>query len=98
METQRLRAEIILRLNPAGRHDDQAVRDAHPHDRDLHKILEELWTDSGAPREGHTALAARLERSAQELLKQEWSVSKREAISGEIARRNLAQPVPGGGA
>src|SRR4051794_33593177 len=38
MEAQRLRAEIVLRLNPAGRSDDQAVRDAHPHDRDLHDI------------------------------------------------------------
>lgn len=95
LEAQRLRAEIILRLNPAGRSDDQAVRDAHPHDRDLHKILDELWTDGGAPREGHTALAARLERSVQELLKQEWSVSKREAIMGEIAGGDSIQPVPG---
>lgn len=93
LEAQRLRAEIILRLNPAGRSDDQAVRDAHPHDRDLHKILDELWTDAGAPGEDHTALAARLERSAQELLKQEWSVSKREAITGEIAGAETVQPV-----
>lgn len=96
MEAQRLRAEIILRLNPAGRSDDQAVRDAHPHDRDLHKILDELWADSGVPGEDYTALATRLERSVQELLKQEWSVSKREAVTGEIAGGDSLQPVPGG--
>ncbi|AHE57334.1 hypothetical protein [Sphingomonas sanxanigenens] len=91
-EIHQLRAEIILRLNPAGRSVDQAIRDKHPHDRDLHMILDELWTDSGTPREAHTELAARLERSVQELLKQEWSVSKREAITGEIAGGDTAQP------
>jgi hypothetical protein len=96
MEAQRLRAEIILRLNPAGRSDDKAVRDAHPHDRDLHNILGELWADSGVPGEDYTALAARLERSVQELLKQEWSVSKREAVTGEVAGGNPLQPVPRG--
>lgn len=98
LEAHRLRAEIVLRLNPAGRSADQAVRDKHPHDRDLHMILDELWTDSGTPRETHTELAARLERSVQELLKQEWSVSKREAITGEIAGADTAQPVAASGA
>lgn len=95
LEAQRLRAEIILRLNPAGRSEDQAVRDAHPHDRDLHEILDKLWADSGTPGEDHTALAARLERSVQELLKQEWSVSKREATTGEIAGAASVQSFSG---
>lgn len=93
LEVHRLRSEIVLRLNPAGRSADQAVRDKHPHDHDIHTILGELWTDSGKPREAHTELAARLERSVQELLKQEWSVSKSEAITGEIAGTDTAQPV-----
>lgn len=92
LEVHRLRAEIVLRLNPTGRSVDQAVRDKHPHDRDLQEILDELWNDSGTSRKAHTDLAARLERSMQELLKQEWSVSKREAITGEIAGTDTAQP------
>ena len=98
IEVHRLRAEIVLRLNPAGRSVDHEVRDKHPHDRDLHRILDELWTDSGTPREAHTELAARLERSVQELLKQEWSVSKREAITGKIAGADTTQTVAGSGA
>ncbi|WIW88085.1 hypothetical protein K3M67_14150 [Sphingobium sp. V4] len=92
LEVHRLRAEIVLRLNPAGRSVDQVVRDEHPHDRDLHSILDELWTDNATPKEAHTDLAACLERSVQELLKQEWSVSKREAMTGEIAGADTAQP------
>lgn len=88
LKVQRLRAQIVLRLNPAGREGDERTRNAHPHDRALHGTLEEVWTSDGTPDERHTDVAARLEKSVQLLLKQEWTVSKREAAEGRIVDRS----------
>lgn len=84
-EVQRLRAEIVLRLNPAGRPGMKLEPGEHELDRKIHLILDGLWADDGTPRPEHVDMAAALEVAVQRLLKQEWTVSKKEAVDGVLA-------------
>ena len=67
-------AQIAMRLNPAGFSEKQTDRDAHPLDRDIHAILEQIIAGKSGPDQ-----ATKLERAVALLLKQEWQKSKREA-------------------
>lgn len=84
-EVHRLRAEIVLRLNPVGRPGTELEPGRHELDRELHLILDGLWSDDGTPKPEHIDLAAALEHAVQRLLKQEWTVSKKEAVDGVLA-------------
>ena len=80
-ELLRLRANIVLRLNPRAR---------GPHHSEQHKLDMEVFTHVEALFEAKSTGKAQsldanligLEESAQKLLKQEWDKSKEEAATG----------------
>lgn len=80
----RLLSEIALRLNPLGRDESHEVRGCHPLDRDIHMLLEQVLQCKSTLHQCGDDLASQLERAIALLLKKEWSVSKREAVTGQL--------------
>lgn len=80
-ELRRLKAEILLRLNP--RSLDPGMHEKHKYDFAIIKSIEAIFSHfSGGPTAEIPTTLAILERNAQELLKQEWEKSKAEALAG----------------
>lgn len=80
-ELRRLKAEIVLRLNPRSR--DPGMQEKHKYDFQIIKSIEQAVSDIGAGTNTDIVpLLITLELNAQELLKQEWEKSKAEALAG----------------
>lgn len=83
-KVDRLRSGVRLRLNPKGRGAVPTGVDGHPLDRVIHADLDALGQAGPAGTGEHHGIADRLERHMADLLKQEWDVSKDEAVSGKL--------------
>lgn len=84
MKVDQLRSGVRLRLNPAGRGLVPAGVDAHPKDRLIHADLDALGQAGPTGTGQHADIADQLERHMADLLKQEWDVSKDEAVTGRL--------------
>ncbi|KQN14082.1 hypothetical protein [Sphingomonas sp. Leaf30] len=83
-EVDRLRGGVRLRLNPKGRGAAPTGVDEHPLDRLIHADLDALGQTGPAGTGQHDGIADRLELHMADLLKQEWDVSKDEAVTGKL--------------
>lgn len=83
-EVDRLRGGVRLRLNPKGREAAPTGGDGHSLDRVIHADLDALGQVRPTGAAQHDEIADRLERHMADLLKQEWDVSKDEAVSGKL--------------
>lgn len=83
-KVDRLRSGVRLRLNPAGRGPAPAGGDKHPKDRQIHRDLDALDRAGPTGNPQHAGIAEQLERHLADLLKQEWDVSKDEAVTGKL--------------
>lgn len=83
-KVDRLRSGVRLRLNLAGRGPVPAGFDKHPKDRQIHGDLDALDQAGPAGNAQHAGIAEQLERHMADLLKQEWDVSKDEAVTGKL--------------
>lgn len=83
----RLRAEVVLRLNPECRSPPYGTpnSDKSWHDKHLFRALQALSADRWAPAPSMMARADEIELHAQSLLKSVWETSKDEARSGRLA-------------
>lgn len=95
----RARVRILMRINPAGRLSSQPVTGGHNLDRTIDALLRDLALivtskppvqALAATREAMMRSLRELEYAVQQLLKQEWEVSKREAITGRLKRPDAA--------
>jgi hypothetical protein len=81
-ELQRVKAEIILRLNPRAK--DPGLAEKHKFDLLIINSVNDIFlTLTGKTTCDISKLIADLETAAQEMLKQEWEKSKAEALSGK---------------
>jgi hypothetical protein len=83
-KVDRLRSGVRLRLNPAGRGPAPVGVDKHPKDRQIHGDLDALDHAGPTGNPQHAGIAEQLERHMADLLKQEWDVSKDEAVTGRL--------------
>ena len=82
---QNKKSNILLRLNPKCLDDDG--QDKHKFDREIYDYISKIFEEiKSGKNEEIFLLVENLEKSAQELLKQEWKKSKQEAISGELEK------------
>lgn len=79
----RLGSEIRLRLNPAGRKPDSATG-RHALDHAVHTALDVVTAPDRKVLTHRSESADALERAIADLLKQEWTKSKREAVTGRL--------------
>jgi hypothetical protein len=84
MKVDQLRSGVRLRLNPAGWGLAPAGVDKHPKDRLIHADLDALGRAGLTETGQHAGIADQLERHVADLLKQEWDVSKDEAVTGSL--------------
>lgn len=94
------RMGILLRINPAGRTTRQPVTGGHNLDRSIDMSLRMLRRAVDArpqdilaepTSEAVLRYVEQLEDAVQELLKQEWEVSKREAVTGRLESSRKAE-------
>jgi hypothetical protein len=83
-KVDQLRSGVRLRLNPAGRGPTPTGIDKHEKDRRIHDDLDALDRAGHDGKAQHTVIAERLERHMADILKQEWDVSKVEAVTGKL--------------
>jgi hypothetical protein len=83
-KVDQLRSGVRLRLNPAGRGPAPIGIDKHEKDRQIHDDLDALDQAGHDGKAQHAVIAERLERHMADILKQEWDVSKVEAVTGKL--------------
>ncbi|KKW92510.1 hypothetical protein [Sphingobium chungbukense] len=83
-KVDQLRSGVRLRLNPAGRGPAPTGIDKHEKDRQIHNDLDALDQAGPNSKAQHAVIAERLERHMADILKQEWDVSKVEAVKGKL--------------
>lgn len=84
MKVDQLQSGVRLRLNPAGWGPAPSGVNEHPKDRLIHADLDALDQAGSTGNGQHAGVADQLERHMAELLKQEWDVSKDEAVKGKL--------------
>ena len=89
-KVDRLGSEIRLRLNPLAREDASATG-PHRLDHAVHAALDTLRELDRKAAGPHDGPADELERAIADLLKQEWTKSKREAVTGKLGDREADQ-------
>lgn len=83
-KVDQLRSGVRLRLNPAGRGPAPIGIGKHEKDRQIHDDLDALDQAGRDGKAQHAVIAERLERHMADILKQEWDVSKVEAVTGKL--------------
>lgn len=83
-KVDQLRSGVRLRLNPAGRGPAPTGIDKHEMDRQIHDDLDALDQAGHDGKAQLAVIAERLERHMADILKQEWDVSKVEAVTGKL--------------
>lgn len=85
----RLASEIRLRLNPEGRKLESATG-KHARDYAVHIAIDTVACIDRKTAGNLSEAADALERAVANLLKQEWTKSKREAVTGRLEESDLA--------